>query len=84
MDNHPENHAAGVAGEQQNENAHRSSDYGSDPLMEQGLAVTHEQVNDAYMEGTVDGTIDEYAGEDRVSIPRSGYENMFRDANRTS
>jgi|GEM_PF-1117122 len=56
------------------------SDYHSGDDTERGLAVTHEQASDDYMEGTNDGKIDEYAGEKNVEIPRAGYENMFREA----
>ncbi|MGF9905166.1 YozQ family protein [Brevibacillus porteri] len=51
--------------------------YKSESLTEQGLAITHEQVSDDYMEGTNDGKIDENAGQKNIEIPRTGYENMF-------
>ncbi|WP_138418446.1 YozQ family protein [Aquibacillus sediminis] len=53
--------------------------YNSDDQTDQGLAITHEQVSDDYMEGTIDGKIDDVKengalnskhGED---IPRKGY-----------
>lgn len=53
------------------------SDYQSQEEVSQGLAVTHEQVSDDYMEGTNDGKIDEYDGEKNVAIPRTGYDKMF-------
>lgn len=53
------------------------SDYESEQFASQGLATTHEQVSDAYMEGTNDGKIDEYDGEKNVQIPRENYNNMF-------
>ncbi|RAK18412.1 uncharacterized protein DUF4025 [Anoxybacillus vitaminiphilus] len=34
------------------------SDYKSHSVLSSGLAVTHEQVSDAYVEGTVDAVID--------------------------
>ena len=51
------------------------SDYQSNTELENGLAVTHEQVSDVYMEGTVDAVIENYqgTGED-VKIPEEGYE----------
>ncbi|MEJ8545039.1 YozQ family protein [Brevibacillus borstelensis] len=55
------------------------SDYKSNSFTEKGLALTHEQVSDDYMEGTNDGKIDANAGEESVDLPRTGYENMFRE-----
>nr|WP_245203625.1 YozQ family protein [Ammoniphilus resinae] len=51
------------------------TDYQSGSELENGLAVTHEQVSDVYMEGTVDATIENYqgTGED-VKIPEEGFE----------
>ncbi|WP_096200629.1 YozQ family protein [Bacillus sp. FJAT-45350] len=43
--------------------------YQSNDEIEQGLATTHEQVSDAYMEGTVDGEIDDLDSKDK-QIPR--------------
>jgi hypothetical protein len=34
------------------------SDYGATSEIDQGTAVTHEQVTDTYTEGTIDGNID--------------------------
>ncbi|WP_134684470.1 YozQ family protein [Brevibacillus migulae] len=59
------------------------SDYASKQPVEQGLAVTHEQVSDDYMEGTNDGKIDEVEGKQNVEIPRTGYEGMFTQAAKT-
>lgn len=35
------------------------SDYKSNEAIDQGMAITHEQVSDNYTEGTIDGRIDE-------------------------
>lgn len=56
--------------------------YKSDSITEQGLAITHEQVSDNYMEGTNDGRIDENAGKKNIEIPRTGFENMFKPSQR--
>lgn len=58
---------------------YQPSDYEKHSTISQGLAITHEQVSDDYMEGTNDGKIDEYDGEKNVAIPRAGYEKMFTD-----
>jgi hypothetical protein len=49
------------------------SDYKSNSDLSSGLAMTHEQVSDAYVEGTVDAVIDDLNGKD-VKIPREGYQ----------
>lgn len=69
-----ENSAGKVA-----EKTYQPSDYEKHSTISQGLAVTHEQASDDYMEGTNDGTIDEYAGEQNVPIPRKGYDGMFSE-----
>lgn len=38
-------------------------DYDKQDETSAGLAVTHEQVSDDYTEGTIDGTIEDVAGE---------------------
>ncbi|MFC5464248.1 YozQ family protein [Lederbergia graminis] len=43
------------------------SDYNSSSELESGLAMTHEQVNDTLMEGTIDGEIDDLSSK---TIPR--------------
>lgn len=43
-------------------------DYRSQDSMEQGLAITHEQVSDYYMEGTVGGVDDR--NPENEQIPR--------------
>lgn len=53
------------------------TDYQSADPVSRGLALTHEQVSDSYMEGTIDGRMDEYGGEENVQIRREGYEGMF-------
>ncbi|MCT8138170.1 YozQ family protein [Anaerobacillus sp. CMMVII] len=40
------------------ENSYDPSDYQSNNEVDKGLAFTHEQVSDTYMEGTIDGEID--------------------------
>ncbi len=40
------------------ENSYDPSDYHSNNEVDKGLAITHEQVSDTYMEGTIDGEID--------------------------
>lgn len=40
------------------------SDYKSESEESKGLAMTHEQVSDTYVEGTVDGVIDDVNGKD--------------------
>lgn len=55
------------------------SDYKSNDSVDKGIAITHEQVSDDYMEGTIDAKIDKldkngqlksHKGEE---IPRRGY-----------
>jgi hypothetical protein len=64
--NHDEN--LKVAG-----NYYNVSDYKSNSVLSSGFATTHEQVSDAYFEGTVDAVIDDLNGKD-VKIPQEGYE----------
>ncbi|MBU8906861.1 YozQ family protein [Desertibacillus haloalkaliphilus] len=54
------------------ENSYHPSDYDSSLEVEQGLSFTHEQVSDAYVEGTVDGQIDEYRGKN-IDLPKEGF-----------
>ncbi len=42
------------------------SDYDGKDQLSKGLAVTHEQVSDDYVEGTIDGRIDEIGQNDEV------------------
>ncbi|WP_237563659.1 YozQ family protein [Halalkalibacter okhensis] len=55
------------------QNSYQPSDYQSTEEVEKGLAATHEQVSDAYVEGTIDGQIDNYEGED-LDLPKEGYQ----------
>ncbi|MCP8969226.1 YozQ family protein [Ectobacillus ponti] len=50
-----------------------TSDYKKKDNMSQGFATTHEQVSDAYTEGTVDGVMENVAGKD-IPLQRKGYE----------
>lgn len=61
------------------EKTYEPTDYQSNDEVSSGLATTHEQVSDDYMEGTNDGKIDEYAGTKNVAIPRTGYDKMFSE-----
>jgi hypothetical protein len=47
-------------------------DYNKEDETSSGLATTHEQANDNYTEGTIDGKIDKENGE-TIDIPRKGY-----------
>ncbi|WP_088103182.1 YozQ family protein [Halalkalibacter urbisdiaboli] len=61
------------------ENNFQVTDYNSSEETEQGLAMTHEQVKDMYVEGTVDGEIDEYRGKD-IDLPKGGFkEDVFKE-----
>ncbi|WP_332693730.1 YozQ family protein [Halalkalibacter lacteus] len=55
------------------ENSYQPSDYQSSEEVEQGLATTHEQVSDAYVEGTVDDAIQENREKDN-ELPDAGFE----------
>lgn len=48
-------------------------DYGSKDLLSSGLAETHEQVSDTYMEGEIGPVIDDVKGKD-IEVRREGYE----------
>lgn len=50
-------------------------DYQANNTLSSGLATTHEQVSDAYMEGEVNAVIEDVDGED-VQVKREGYENQ--------
>jgi hypothetical protein len=54
------------------------SDYKSNSELAKGLAATHEQVSDTYVEGTVDGVIENVDGED-VPLKRETYESRKAD-----
>ena len=55
------------------------SDYQSTDPVDQGLAITHEQVSDDYMEGTIDAKINKVNKDDELEshqgkdIPRTGF-----------
>jgi hypothetical protein len=65
--NHDEN--LNIAGRNYN-----PSDYNKNSVLSSGLAVTHEQVSDAYVEGTVEAVIDDLDGKD-VKIPQEQNKN---------
>ncbi|PKR86816.1 YozQ family protein [Heyndrickxia camelliae] len=52
-------HSTQIAGK-----TYSPSDYLSNSDLSKGLAMTHEQVSDVYMEGTVDGVMENVEGED--------------------
>lgn len=64
------NESAKVAGK-----TYEVEDYQSNETLSSGLATTHEQVSDAYMEGEVNAVIDNVDGED-VQVKREGYKNQ--------
>ncbi|WP_099157151.1 YozQ family protein [Virgibacillus ndiopensis] len=53
--------------------------YDSKNQLDKGIAITHEQVSDDYMEGTIDGKIDEVDSNDELkthdgkNIRRKGF-----------
>jgi hypothetical protein len=49
------------------------SDYQSNSIESNGLAVTHEQTTDTLTEGTIEAKIDDVNGKD-IEIPRTGYD----------
>ena len=83
MQQNPSNKDLQNAADTVAEQSYSPSDYKSNQEVEQGLAVTHEQVSDDYMEGTNDGKIDEYEGKQNVDIPRTGYDGMFSQATKS-
>ena len=48
-------------------------DYTREDILSSGLATTHEQVSDAYMEGEIHAVIDDVNGSD-IEIKREGLE----------
>ncbi|WP_264739251.1 YozQ family protein [Cytobacillus firmus] len=52
---------------------YETEDYNRNDQLSSGLATTHEQVSDAYMEGQADALIEDVVGVD-ISIPRKGYD----------
>lgn len=47
-------------------------DYKGEDTLSRGLATSHEQVSDAYMEGEIQPVIDDVGGED-MKIERKGF-----------
>ncbi|WP_227935637.1 YozQ family protein [Alkalihalobacillus deserti] len=61
------------------ERSFQAEDVHSSNEVEQGLATTHEQVSDTFVEGTIDGKIDDVEGED-IDLAKDGYsEDIFKD-----
>ncbi|KON88462.1 hypothetical protein AF332_17685 [Sporosarcina globispora] len=52
---------------------YESEDYKRNDQLSSGLATTHEQVSDAYMEDQSDPVIEDIVGVD-ISIPRKSYD----------
>lgn len=52
---------------------YHTDDYKKNDELSSGLATTHEQVSDAYMEGEIKAVVDNANGQD-IEIPRKGYE----------
>lgn len=67
MDKKDNKDSANIAGRY-----YESEDYTRNDQLSSGLATTHEQVSDAYMEGQADAVIEDVVGVD-ISIPRKGY-----------
>ncbi|MBM4761947.1 YozQ family protein [Bacillus sp. B15-48] len=57
-----------IAGKQ-----YQTEDYHSNDEASSGLAITHEQVSDAYMEGEIQAAIDTSGGRE-IEITRKGHE----------
>ncbi|HZH59552.1 MAG TPA: YozQ family protein [Metabacillus sp.] len=70
MKKNQNNESAKVAGK-----TYEVEDYKANDTLSSGLATTHEQVSDAYMEGEVNAVIDNVDGED-VQVKREGYKNQ--------
>ncbi|MGC5327625.1 YozQ family protein [Brevibacillus sp. SYSU BS000544] len=79
MDNQLSNQSLQESAKKLADKTYEPADYQSNDEVSKGLATTHEQVSDDYMEGTNDGKIDEYAGTKNVAIPRTGYDKMFSE-----
>ncbi|HEY4552020.1 MAG TPA: YozQ family protein [Bacillaceae bacterium] len=48
------------------------SDSKDGSVLSSGLAMTHEQVSDAYVEGTIDGKLEDVKGTD-IDLPDEGF-----------
>lgn len=68
MNKKDNNEGANIAGRY-----YETEDYKRNDQLSSGLATTHEQVSDAYMEGQADAVIEDVVGVD-ISIPRKGYD----------
>lgn len=55
---------------------YETEDYGRNDQLSSGLATTHEQVSDAYMEGEIKAVVDDVKGKN-VEIPREGYQDYY-------
>ncbi|OLO27617.1 hypothetical protein BTR23_19525 [Alkalihalophilus pseudofirmus] len=58
------------------ENSYQPSDYKSTNETEKGLAFVHEQVSDAYVEGTIDGQIEETRNNTDLGKAEEGFKEM--------
>nr|WP_263325043.1 YozQ family protein [Neobacillus sp. Marseille-Q6967] len=52
---------------------YETSDYQNKDEVSTGLATTHEQFSDTYMEGQIGAVIDDVEGKD-IPIPQKGYD----------
>ncbi|MFT4415889.1 YozQ family protein [Fredinandcohnia humi] len=52
---------------------YETEDYNKEDQLSSGLATTHEQASDAYMEGEIKAIIEDVGGKN-IEIPRQGYE----------
>lgn len=59
------------------EKMYRPADYESESHLAKGLAMTHEQVSDAYMMGTLDERLDLHASRQNPGVDHAGYEEML-------
>ncbi|MBT2689485.1 YozQ family protein [Bacillus sp. ISL-47] len=68
MDKKDSKDSANIAGRY-----YETEDYKRSDQLSSGLATTHEQVSDTYMEGQADAVIEDVVGVD-ISIPHKGYD----------
>ncbi|MFD2616475.1 YozQ family protein [Terrilactibacillus laevilacticus] len=66
LDNQKETKSSEVA-----KKSYDVNDYKSHSELEKGLATTHEQVNDTFVEGTIDGIMEDVDGKD-IPLKRKG------------
>ncbi|MFS0643403.1 YozQ family protein [Siminovitchia sp. 179-K 8D1 HS] len=57
---------------------YRNEDYQGRDRLSKGLAIIHEQISDVYMEGTIDGVMDDVDGENIDLSPKKGGESIDR------